>query len=153
MRTLTLALLLFTFNVNAETRIEAGPTYLSDESSDGYMIVVSERFDRWDLGIGHVSEQDVLPGWEKRHGYGRVHLKRNSFIYGQRIWTKGKFELGLGLAYFDNTNRALGQRTTYPVVIGWNFNKDLSIRLRHFSNAGGATPNLGQDAITIGWSF
>jgi hypothetical protein len=153
MKILTLALLLCTFSVSAETRLEVGPTYLSDQSSDGYMVVISERMGKFDIGVGYVSEQDVWPKWEKRHGYGPAHLERNSFIYGQRIWSKGKFELGIGAAHFSNKNRALGQRTTWPVTLGWNFNKDVSIRLRHFSNAGSATPNLGQDAVTLAWTF
>lgn len=153
MKTLTLALLLFSPMLVAETRLEIGPTYLSDERSSGYMFIVSERVGKFDFGIGYVSEQDVLPGWENRHGYGPVHLSRNAFFYVQRFWTKGQFELGAGLAHFNNENRALGAKITYPVSIGWNWNENLSIRLRHFSNAGAATPNLGQDSLTIGWTF
>jgi len=153
MKILTLLLLLFTLNVSAETRIEVGPTALSDNWSEGVMVVISERFGKFDIGLGYTSEQDVWPKWEKDNGYGPAHLERNSFFYGQRIWSKGRFEFGLGLAQFANKSRALGQKTTYPLVIGWNFNEDVSLRLRHFSNAGSATPNLGQDAITIAWTF
>lgn len=145
--------LLLTLPAAAETRLEAGPTYLSDESSGGYSVMVSERFGVWDLGIGYVSEQDVWPTWEQENGYGEVHIGRNAFVYGQRVWQRGRFEFALGVAHFSNNNRALGQRTTYPVAIGWNFNERYSIRLRHFSNAGAAAPNMGQDAVTLGVTF
>jgi hypothetical protein len=149
-----LLILLLIFGIaQAETRIEVGPSYLSDESSDGYMVILSERMGKFDFGIGYVSEQDVWPTWEQENGHGPAHLDRNSFIYSQRYWTKGKFELAIGAAHFSNKNRALGQRTTWPVTLAWNLNKSASIRLRHFSNSGSATPNLGQDAITLGWTF
>ena len=145
-----LLMLLFASVVHSETRTEFGPTYLSDESSGGGMLIVVERVGVWDLGVGYVSEQDVWPTWERDNGYPPVHIRSNAFMYGQRVWRKGRFEFGLGVAHFSNNNRALGSRTTYPVVIGWNFNGRLSVRLRHFSNAGSAAPNMGQDALTIG---
>ena len=59
MKILTLALLLFTLNVSAETRIEVGPTALSDNWSEGVMVVISERIGKFDIGLGYTSEQDV----------------------------------------------------------------------------------------------
>ena len=153
MRILTLVLLLFAFNVSAETRLEVGPTFLSDDYAEGQMAVLTERVGKWDFSYIYVTEQDAWPGWEKRHGYGPAHLERNSAIHIQRIWKWKKAEFGFGVARWANTSRALGHKTTYPLMIGWNFNKHLSLRIRHYSNAGSATPNLGQDAITIGWTF
>ena len=155
-----LPLILLCGAANAETRIEVGPTLLSDEFSSGVSVSVIERTDKWDFGITWTSEQDVWPGWEKRNGYGPAHLERNAGVFVQRHWTLASVEevyeikIGIGVAYWANKNRALGSNLTFPVVLEiptplerW------TIHFRHFSNAGSATPNLGQDMITIGYSF
>ena len=154
LNTLIFLTLLLSFGASAELRLEAGPTYLSDESSDGWTFAVHDRITpNWDLGMGYVSEQTVLPSWEEDRGLPPTDVGRNLFIHGQRIITHNKIEIGIGAAFFQNTNRALGRDFVASVSLGWNFNEKLSIRVRHFSNAGSGTPNLGQDLVTFGYSF
>lgn len=151
---LFLACLAFSSSASAELRLEAGPTYLSDELSDGWSIVINDRITpKWDIGMGYVSEQRVLPSWEEDRGLPATDVGTNLFIHGQRIISYEKFELGIGVAFFQNTNRALGKDFVSSVSLGWNFSDSLSIRVRHFSNAGSGTPNLGQDLVTFGFSF
>ena len=153
MRYLIPFLLLMYGNAVADFQVEFGPTHLSTDWADGSMIVVNERWDKWLVGMGHISKQKVLPRWEKRHGYPEVEIDRNLFFHGQRLLKWRKFELGIGAAFFQNTNRALGKNITVSSSLSYHFNNDFSINYRHFSNAGSGTPNMGQDAITLGWTF
>jgi hypothetical protein len=61
-------------------------------------------------------------------------------------------EIGIGAAYFQNTNRALGKNLTWSLSLGFG-GEHWSVRFRHFSNAGSGSPNLGQDLLTIGYEF
>ena len=114
------------------------------------MVVVSERTDKWELGIGWVDKQTVFPDWERDRGLPEVSFRENLFIHATRVGRWNKFELGLGAAYFQNTNRALGKHFVASAYGAYNFNEAWSLRLRHFSNGGSGSPNLGQDAISIG---
>lgn len=146
----------------AETRLEVGPTLLSMEYSDGFSAILFERFDdKWDIGIGWISEQTMHTGdyvdipftTEIVNRTEIVHeLRENIFIIGQRVFHVEYFEFGIGIAYFNNINRGLGSKMTLPLTIAFTW-KDYSIRFRHFSNGGSATPNTGQDMVTFGYTF
>jgi len=82
-------------------------------------------------------------------------LGRNMFIDAQRFWQtpKKRWEFGIGPAYFQNTNRALAKNFNWSVLVRFNINEDVSIVVRHWSNAGTAGYNMGQDFIGIGFRF
>ena len=145
-----LILLLLAGTAHADVIFEAGPAFLSNSRSGAALIVVSERSDKWDLGIGWVDEQTVFPKWERDRSLPEVSFRENLFVHATRVGKWGRFELGLGAAYFQNTNRVSSKHLLVSAYFAFNFNKAWSIRLRHFSNAGSGSPNLGQDAILIG---
>jgi hypothetical protein len=117
------------------------------------MIVLNERWDKWIVGIGWVDQQWVTPRFEREWGGGPVFIDYNLFVHGQRLLKWKKLEIGIGAAYFQNTNRVSGTHFTVSSSIGYHFNKHLTLNIRHFSNAGSGSPNLGQDALLIGWTF
>lgn len=154
-----LLLLLFFSTAHADFNIEAGKGNLSSEWT-GPVIVINERWGDWLIGIGYVGEQWVTPDGE-RDWYTKysdvpappTFVDRNLFIHGQRLLKWKKFELGIGAAYFQNTNRALGKNFVVSASAGYHFNKHFSLNIRHFSNAGSGQSNMGQDALLIGYTF
>lgn len=141
-----LLVLAFFFYKEAEAaEFEVGPTLLSGEFSEGGVLIFNERIGKWSLGGGYVSKQYCHCTWP-------TDLEENIFFQGQRIVEYKKFEIGVGAAYFQNTNRALGKNLTWSLSLGYG-GEHWSIRLRHYSNAGSGTPNLGQDMVTIGYEF
>ena len=147
--------LLFLFSTaNAEFNIELGAAHLSGSNSNGAVVIFQERYDKWLVGIGFIDEQEVCPSWEMKYNYPcPVFVDRNLFLHGQRLLKWKGIELGVGAAYFQNTNRALGKNFTVSASIGYHLNKHVWVGARHFSNAGSGTPNLGQDMLNIGITF
>jgi len=143
--------------VQAEFNVEVGYGNLSSEWT-GPVILVQERFDDWLIGMGYVGEQWVTPDGEREWHSTRdseplpTFVDRNLFLHGQRLLRWKDFELGIGAAYFQNTNRALGRRFTVSSSIVYHFG-NLSIAFRHFSNAGSGESNMGQDMLTLGYTF
>lgn len=45
-----------------------------------------------------------------------------------------------------------GKNLTWALSLGVGSNH-WSFRLRHYSNAGSGSPNLGQDMLTVGYAF
>ena len=146
--------------VFADSNIELGPTYLSGDSAHGQYVLVEERFYKFGIGLGYISEQRVETG-------DLFHLDPNIFVSVQRYFELGPVEIGVGPAYFQNRNRALSRNLTIAASIGI-VHKRWSIQFRHYSNAGSGPiecfdddsprgwdcqSNLGQDAATIGYRF
>ncbi len=144
------------------TRASIGPTVLSGEFSDGVAIQLSQVFDeKYLLGFGLIGQQTG------NFSEGPVQVGNNIMLQGQFLlqgperwaWVE-PFEIGLGLAYFQNKNRALGSNLTFSLSVGyerpqhwWRWLPD-RITFRHYSNAGTATPNSGQDLpLMLGWDF
>jgi len=131
--------------------LEVGPTLLSNDYAKGGMLLLTERQGKWSFGGGYVSEQyaDLSPCvWSKC----TWDIEPNLFFQVQRIVDYKNWELGVGPAYFQNTNRALGKNLTWTLSLGYKGDR-WALRLRHYSNAGSGVPNMGQDALTIGYSF
>ena len=142
------ALFLCLGDVNAEINIEAGPAFLSGEFSDGGLLLISDRITpKWSVGLAYTSEQ-VCNGCTHQ-----VDLKRNLGLIGSRIFSYKRFEFGLGASYWQNTNRALSRNFNVHVMFGFQITDRLSLRGHHDSNSGSGDTNLGQDAITLAWSF
>jgi hypothetical protein len=140
-----LILIFFAVKEADALELEAGPALLSGEYSDGGVLLISERIGKWSIGGGYISEQYCHCNYPD-------DLSTNIFFHGQRVIEYRMLEIGIGAAYFQNTNRALGKNLTWSLSLGFG-GKHWSIRLRHFSSAGSGTPNLGQDMATIGYSF
>jgi len=146
-----LLMVFFLANEGESAEIEVGPTFLSGDYAEGGIILLSERVGVWSFAGGYVSEQFVNTcGWG-----GKCFdndLQENIFFQVQRVIEYKRYEIGIGPAYFQSTNRALGTSLVWAVSLGYG-GDHWSIRFRHYSNAGSGTPNLGQDALTIGYAF
>lgn len=144
----------------AEVTAEVGAGLLSGQFSGGEVAILTERWggpygSRYAIGMGWVNEQHVLT--RKRDRY---ELKENLFVFAQRRVSfdlKGCawdcISLGLGVAYFNNTNRALGSKFTAALSVEFRPIRNWGLTIRHFSNAGSASPNMGQDALLFTYTF
>lgn len=144
-------LLLFGFykEAKAEVTLEIGPTFLSGDYSKGGIIMLRENFDNhYSIGLGYIYKQEVIDRHDRFYA-----VDENLFIQGQRHVDLGNWDLALGVAYFNATNRALGSKFTAALSIGYEWDSGFGIHLRHWSNAGSGWPNMGQDALTFAWSF
>jgi hypothetical protein len=140
----------------AEVTVEAGATYLSNDFSKGGMLVLSESFDKYTIGVGYISKQFVRTCTRKLPEHQKLcdwDIPVNVFIEGRRSTYIGKMELSLGMAYFQNKNRALSRNMTFSVLVGYPITDRLGLRFRHYSNAGSGPQNLGQDALNVVWTF
>jgi len=147
-----LILLLFAFGkeAKADVSIEIGPTFLSGEYADGQVLTLNEQFDNgYSVGVGYITKQVVTD----RDG-NTFYLRENVFVQAMRhVDVTGKFNLGLGVGYVNGTNRALGSKFVFSLLVRYDFTDRWSANIRHFSNAGSSPPNMGQDMLTIGYSF
>lgn len=134
----------------ADIQVEIGPTFLSGEFAEGYMLALTEEFDnKYAIGVGYIMKQEVTD----RSGTFYA-VDENAFVQGYRKFHVYKgLHLGLGATYFNATNRALGSKFAFSTLLTWQMNDHLSLNFRHYSNAGSAAPNMGQDALLIGWRF
>lgn len=130
-------------------QVEIGGGFLSGQYSKAGAISVQQRFDnKFSLGMGYISEQWVIPRKEPK-----TWMQENLWVQGQRHVDLGHFDLGIGIAYFNSTNRALGSHFVAALSVQYNVSDRWNIKLRHFSNAGSARPNMGQDMIMVGYRF
>lgn len=135
----------------AEVSIEAGPVFVSGDYGKGGALILSERFKgKYEVHMGYVSETFVNTCNRPDCAF---DMRENLFAGAQRITALGDFRLGIGIDYFQNVNRALGCRFTAGLLIGYQATDRISLRVRHNSNAGSCTPNLGVDYIGVAWRF
>lgn len=128
---------------------EIGPAVLSGEYSDGGALIFSERIGKFAIGGGYVSEQFVNTCGRPDCAF---DIRENILFQVQRIVKWKNAEIGIGPAYFQNTNRALGKNLTWSLSLGY-VGEHWAVRIRHYSNAGSGAPNMGQDMVTLGYSF
>ncbi len=134
----------------AETMIEFGAGVLSGEYSDGQYLAIEERFSegRYSVGFTLMGEQTC------KCGEGDVFVRTNIGIYVMRNVFWKRLELGIGIAYWENTNRAIGTNLTIQPRIAIRLWKNFDLRLwTHNSNSGASEKNLGQDRIGFSWRF
>lgn len=146
---------LFSREAKADVYIEAGATMLSGDWA-GQSLVLSERFGRWDFALGYVTEQQFSATCgpkEPSRPKCEFDIRENTFIHAQRIVQYKKWEMGIGPAYFQHTSRVSGSNFMFSLMLGYNITEHTFVRIRHSSSAGAATPNLGQDMLTIGGKF
>ena len=136
----------------AETTMEIAPgtLHVAGKRYTGALLIFEERFkSKYAVGFGLTTAWDCADQNDCRRGNG----PNNQFVYAQRIITKNKFELGLGVSYWSNKTPAWNSHTPFALSLGYNFTDHLNIKLRHFSTAGSSTSNGGLDMISLGWRF
>ncbi len=139
----------FSREARADVSLEAGATFLSGEYAKGQTMILSEKFDRYSVSVGYITDQVVIDRSKTRN-----ELRANIFLQAMRhVNITEKFNLGVGVAYFNGTNRALGSNFTIALLVRYDLSDRLSLNIRHYSNAGSAPPNMGQDMITVGYTF
>ena len=134
----------------AEVNVEVGATFLSGEFSDGAMLLMNETWeDKWRIGMGVSSPQEVTDRHENFH-----KVNENLFVHGQRLVSiTEKWSLGLGVGYFNAKTRWNGSNFVASMSVEYDFNDNWGLKYRHWSNAGSATPNMGQDVFLISYTF
>jgi hypothetical protein len=139
----------FCNEAKADVGVELGAGFLSGEPSKGAVLYVEERFDnKFSIGVGYISEQWVTPRTEPK-----TFVRENLWVQGTRYVTiKGGFELSAGISYWNGTSRALGSNFNAALGIHYQWS-NFYVNLRHYSNAGSARPNMGQDMLSVGWRF
>lgn len=148
-----LGLLFFAWAKEAkgDMHLELGAPFLSGEFAEGATLMVEERRGRWGCGMTYITEQRVRPRNDPPQD-----LKPNLGIHCLRYATLGdrdQWEFGVGPAYWNSTNRALGSKFNAGLSVAYKFNEKWALRVRHYSNAGSASPNMGQDILTLAYSF
>ena len=145
-------LLLFGFykEASAEVTVELGPTFLSGEYSKSAALAIHETInDKWRVGMGVTGTQRV-----KDRAGDVYHPRANLFVHGQRIVRiTQNTRFGIGVAYFNAKTRWNGSNFLASLSIEYRFNPNWDVKYRHFSNAGSAPPNMGQDIFLIGYTF
>ena len=132
-----------------EVTAELGATILSGQFSGGAALLIEQTWnDRWRIGMGLTSDQKVTPRTEPE-----TNVRSNLMVHGQRLVGTERFKLGIGVAYWNAKTRWNGSNFTASMSIEYDFTDKWGVRYRHFSNAGSASPNMGQDMITFGYRF
>lgn len=157
---LLVLLLGFCQEAKAEVTAELGANFLSGQSSGGGALILTERWggkygSRYAVGMGITGRQHVT---DRSRDY--YNVSQNYFAMAQR---RVSFDLkgcehdcisfGIGVAYFNTRTRWNGSNFVAALSIEARPSARWSVNLRHFSNAGSASPNMGQDMITIGYTF
>ena len=147
----------FCREARGEVTFEVGSGFLSGQFSKGAALIVTERWadNKWSAGMGYISQQEVTDRYENFH-----KLHENLFFMVQRRVSfdiKGCrhdcISLGIGPAYFNRISRWNGSNFVAALSVEFRPTEHWSVNIRHFSNAGSASPNMGQDMLTVGYTF
>lgn len=66
----------------------------------------------------------------------------------------GPLEIGLGVAFLQNTDVYNGSHGNFALQIAYRFERwPVTLTVRHWSNAGTVQPNLGRDFALVSWRF
>lgn len=133
-----------------ETSVELGPTFLSGELSKSAALVLNETWDdRWRVGLGLIGPQEVVD----RSGT-KYDVRSNLFVHGQRlVGITENLDFGVGVAYFNAKTRWNGSNFVASLSVEYNMGDRWQLLYRHWSNAGSASPNMGQDVFLVGYKF
>lgn len=132
-----------------EITMELAPVlFVAGDRYDGALLIFEDRWnEKYALGIGLTTK------WNCRNVCPLGDGPRNQFIYAQRIVQYKKFEIGIGMSYWHKQSPAWNSNTPFSLHLGWNFNKHLNLKWRHFSTGGTSGRNDGLNLLTIGWRF
>lgn len=132
-----------------EVTAYVGAALLSGEFSQGYSGMFTEKFDnKYQVGMGVISRQEVTD-----RGGNFYKLRPQLFVFAERTVDLNSWTISVGPAYLNAKNRAIGSNFAATLSIQYHLSERLSIEVRHFSNAGSATPNMGQDLLYLGYTF
>lgn len=120
---------------------EVGAQYLRGPAA---AVVASTRWDapkdaEWEAGLVLVGRSDTDRG----------------VAGGQVLYVDGfgKFDIGLGLAYFNRVPKVLGSNMNFALLVGYRFTDRFGVNVRHWSNAGTTEDNAGLDVLTVSYRF
>jgi len=147
---LVLLMLGFCREAEADVAVEVGPTIASGEYTEGQALLFTEYFDnKYGLTLGYITDQVIEDRSETK-----FYARPNFFIQGNRyVGITERLYGGIGVAYFNSTNRALGCKVTANLTLQWRASDRVYWNIRHYSNAGSCSPNMGQDLFTISYKF
>lgn len=151
----------------ATWQVAAGPT-----RSDGSALEIARSTSRWETALGYVSEQEVdvrtlqdtctagaagpecttLASTAERPvaSYGYLSVQRRfRFRQGETLQPV----LGIGVVANSDTNAYVSSAVTFSLSAGLRLGSRWTLEWRHFSNAGLAQPNLGQDILLVRGRF
>jgi hypothetical protein len=82
-------------------------------------------------------------------------IQRQNFAwYGALVEGFGKFDVGIGPAYLQNTDTYNGSHLNFTLLLGYRFERiPITVRMQHFSNGGTQSPNKGRDFLLVFWRF
>lgn len=149
--TLFLLLLLIAFATtcrSAELSFEAGRTVIHGEAPS---IALSTSFGHQrDVGVDH---QDF--NYECGLFLNGSNGPNPNNIGAQCLVVDGfgRFDLGLGAAYLQNTDQWNGSHLNFALLARWRFSDHWSVSWDHVSNAGTRMPNIGRDAVRLMYMF
>lgn len=85
----------------------------------------------------------------------RDEFQRNNFaLRATMVDSLWRLDVGLGIAYLQNTDTYNGSNLNFNLLIGYRFKMlPLSMRAQHFSNGGTRSPNKGRDMLFLIWRF
>lgn len=81
--------------------------------------------------------------------------QRNNFAFHASIVDGfGRFDVGLGAAYLQNTDEYNGSNLNFHLILQYQVKTiPVTLRWQHFSNAGTRLPNRGRDMLIAYWRF
>lgn len=81
--------------------------------------------------------------------------QRNNFaLHASIVDGLGRFDVGLGAAYLQNTDEYNGSHLNFHLLLQYRVKTiPLILRWQHFSNAGTQSPNRGRDMVILYWRF
>ncbi|MDH4023371.1 MAG: acyloxyacyl hydrolase [Gammaproteobacteria bacterium] len=151
----------------ATWQLSAGPT-----DSNGSALEIARSTPRWEAALGFVSAQQVdirteqdlciatatgpdcvtLKGTNERgvDNYGYVSVQRR---FALRPYAQLQPVFGLGVVANSDTNPYVSSAVAFSVSTGLRLGPRWTLEWRHFSNAGLAQPNLGQDILLLRGRF
>lgn len=62
---------------------------------------------------------------------------------------KGRFSMGMGVAYLQLTDPLDGSHLNIALKLGWDINSRYGVVVRHISNAGTVAPNVGRNVLAL----
>lgn len=86
--------------------------------------------------------------------YGEVEQPNQAALSALLVDGFGPLEIGLGVAFLQNTDVYNGSHGNFALQIAYRFKRwPVTLTVRHWSNAGTVQPNLGRDFALVSWRF
>jgi hypothetical protein len=85
----------------------------------------------------------------------RTHPQRQQFAWrAELVDGFGRFDVGLGIAYLQNDDVYNSCHANFTLSLAYRFRRlPIAAGVRHFSNGGTCSVNIGRDVAFIGWRF